>query len=66
MLAGLDAIPWSGIQHATIQEISLIEGSAQMIISIRFLLGILATVGATYAAPVLFHLFRALSLIQIG
>jgi hypothetical protein len=37
-----------------------------MILPIRYLLGILATIGATYAAPVLFHFFRALSLVQVG
>jgi len=37
-----------------------------MIRLIRYILGILATVGAAYAAPVLFHFFRALSLVQIG
>jgi hypothetical protein len=37
-----------------------------MIMLIRYILGTLATVGAAYAAPVLFHFFRALSLVQIG
>jgi hypothetical protein len=37
-----------------------------MILQMRYLLGILATVGATYAAPVLFHFLKALSLVQIG